>query len=316
MCLLVVAWRAHPRYRAVIAANRDEFHGRPTAPLAPWHDGPPILAGRDLQAGGTWIGVDAQRRFGLVTNFRELARPRHTAPSRGKLVPGFLAAPLRASTYLDALEADAQGYAGFNLLLGDGDELVYGSNRAERFATVLQPGLHGLSNHLLDTPWPKLRRVRGALEDWLRRAASEPEQPAAEKRLPGADDPTAAAGTDGRAPADDWSRESRDARWLMDVFADRARSDAPHDPSSGLSPEWERTLSAPFVLNPDYGTRCTTVLLVGHDGRTWLGERRFDPRGEVTGQSEWRLNAAEWPRADGHDVTASRGTRPGAARSE
>ncbi|MCU0760139.1 MAG: NRDE family protein [Steroidobacteraceae bacterium] len=287
MCLLVVAWRAHPRYRVVVAANRDEFHARPTAPMAPWSDGPPIIAGRDLQAGGTWIGVDARRRFGLVTNFRELARPRHTAPSRGRLVPGFLAAPLRASTYLDALGTDAQGYAGFNLLLGDDDELVYGSNRAERFATVLQPGLHGLSNHLLDTPWPKLRRVRGALQQWIARATA------------GADD----AG---------WERESADAEWLMRVFADRERAAAPHDPSSGLSPEWERTLSAPFVLHPDYGTRCTTVLLVGHDGRAWLGERRFGPDGRASGQSEWRLNAGEWPLAGVAGVTPPPGNPSGA----
>ena len=267
MCLLVVAWRAHPRYRAVIAAIRDEFHGRPTAPLAPWHDGPPILAGRDLQAGGTWIGVDATRRFGLVTNFRELARARHTAPSRGRLVPGYLATPLPASTYLETLQADAQGYAGFNLLLGDGERLWYASNRAERFARELEPGLHGLSNHLLDTPWPKLQRVRGAVQDWLARADAQPGDPAA------------------------------DAAWLMQVFANRERSAAAHDPASGLAPEWERVLSAPFVVNPEYGTRCTTVILLGHDGAAWIGERRFDASGASTGQSEWRLNPREWPAA-------------------
>ena len=130
------------------AANRDEFHARPTAPIAPWADEPRILGGRDLQAGGTWIGLDRSRRFGLVTNYRELATPRHTAPSRGRLVPRFLAATLTAQDYLRALEADAQGYAGFNLLLGDGEQLMYASNRAERFARPLEPGLHGLSNHL------------------------------------------------------------------------------------------------------------------------------------------------------------------------
>ena len=284
MCLLVVAWRAHPRYRAVIAANRDEFHGRPTAPLAPWHDGPPILAGRDLQAGGTWIGVDATRRFGLVTNFRELARARHTAPSRGRLVPGYLATPLPASTYLETLQADAQGYAGFNLLLGDGEQLVYGSNRAERFARRLEPGLHGLSNHLLDTPWPKLRRVRAALEPWLARA-------------------------DTGGPG--WEREAADAAFLMDVFADRTLGDGPADPASGLPPGWERTLSAPFVLNPQYGTRCTTVLLFGHDGRAWISERRFDATGATTGQSEWRLNRGEWPDAGAPQVTRREGEPSG-----
>jgi uncharacterized protein with NRDE domain len=310
MCLLVVAWRTHPRYRVVVAANRDEFHMRPTASLARWGE-PPILAGRDLQAGGTWIGLDSRRRFGLVTNFRELARPRHTAPSRGRLVPGFLASPLSAPTYLDTLETDAQGYAGFNLLLGDGEQLVYGSNRAERFARRLEPGLHGLSNHLLDTPWPKLRRVRGALERWIDRARSDADvgtNADAEAALAGG------AARRGGARSDAWSRLAADAEWLMDVFADREYSTAPHDPSSGLSPDWERTLSAPFVLNPDYGTRCTTVLLIDHDDRTWFGERRFDPAGRASGQSEWRLNADEWPAAGAQAVTSPTGNPSGGQR--
>jgi uncharacterized protein with NRDE domain len=268
MCLLVVAWQAHPRYRAVVAANRDEFHARPTAPIAPWPGRPRLLAGRDLRAGGTWIGLDADRRFGLVTNYRELARSQPTAPSRGRLVPEFLDGPGSAAHYLQSLHADAPQYAGFNLLLGDGERLFYASNRAEPFARELEPGLHGLSNHLLDTPWPKLQRVRGPVQQWLERAASD-----------------ADADADPRA----------DAAWLMDAFADRQRTPAPHDPSSGLSPDWERVLSSPFVLHDDYGTRCTTVLLLGHDGSAWIGERRFDPRGATVGQDEWRLNAGEWP---------------------
>jgi uncharacterized protein with NRDE domain len=277
MCLLVVAWQAHPRYRVVVVANRDEFHARPTAPLAPWADRPRVLAGRDLRAGGTWIGLDAGRRFGLVTNYRELAQPRHTAPSRGRLVPDFLDAPRSAADYLGSLEADAQGYAGFNLLLGDGERLMYASNRAERFARELAPGLHGLSNHLLDTPWPKLQRVRAPVQAWLERAA-------------------AGADADPRA----------DAAWLMDAFADRQRTPAPHDPSSGLTPDWEQRLSSPFVLHDDYGTRCTTVLLIDHDGGTWIGERRFDPRGAVVGQNEWRLGAGEWPVAVAGSVPGNR----------
>ncbi len=279
MCLLVVGWLAHPRYRVVVAANRDEFHARPTAPLAPWADQPRVLAGRDLQAGGTWLGLDAGRRFGLVTNYRELARPRHTAPSRGHLVPRFLGAPLSADHYLRALEADAQGYAGFNLLLGDGERLMYASNRAAQFARELTPGLHGLSNHLLDTPWPKLQRVRGEVEAWIERARQGPPP------QPG----LASAAGDMAA----------DAEWLMTVFADRRRAAAPHDPASGLGADWEQVLSSPFVLNPDYGTRCTTVLLLGHDGHSWISERRFDPQGLAVGQHEWQLNGADWPAADG-----------------
>jgi len=237
--------------------------------MAPWADAPRILGGRDLQAGGTWFGLDPRRRFGLVTNFRELVKPRHTAPSRGRLVPGFLAAPLTAAACLDALEPDAQGYAGFNLLLGDGEQLIYASNRAERFARPLGPGLHGLSNHLLDTPWPKLQRVRGAVHHWIDRAvAGVPSDPAA------------------------------DAGWLMDIFADRRHTAAPHDSSSGLTGEWEQVLSSPFVLNGAYGTRCTTVLLIDHDGGTWIGERRFDAEGSRVGQDEWQLNSRDWPAPD------------------
>ncbi len=212
------------------------------------------------------MGLDRRGRFGLVTNFRELVQPRHTAPSRGRLVPGFLAAPRTAATWLEALEHDAQGYAGFNLLLGDGEQLMYASNRAERFARPLEPGLHGLSNHLLDTPWPKLQRVRGAVQHWLDRAvAGAPSDPAA------------------------------DARRLLEIFGDRQRTVAPQDPSSGLTGDWGQVLSSPFVLNGAYGTRCTTVLLIDHGGGTWIGERRFDPEGAAVGQNEWQLNAGDWP---------------------
>ncbi len=273
MCLLVVAWQAHPRYRVVVAANRDEFHARATAPLARWADPPPILAGRDLQAGGTWIGLDAARRFGLVTNYRERAPPQMDAPSRGRLVPEFLGATSSADRYLKSLEPEARRYAGFNLLLGDGERLVYASNRATSFARELEPGLHGLSNHLLDTPWPKLQRVRGEMAGWIERAAARQ---------------ATSAGT--AAP-----EMAADAEWLMGVFADRRRTPAPHDPASGLTRDWEQVLSSPFVLNAEYGTRCTTVLLVGHDGHTWIGERRFDTAGRNAGQSAWSLRDGEWP---------------------
>lgn len=254
MCLLVVAWRAHPRYRAVVAANRDEFHARPTAPMARWPDAPPILAGRDLQAGGTWLGLDSRRRFGLVTNFRELARPRHTAPSRGRLVPGFLASPLSAPTYLDTLETDAQGYAGFNLLLGDGEQLFYASNRAERFARPLEPGLHGLSNHLLDTPWPKVARGKSALTVALQ---ALPDEAALFALL-------------------------RDDR----VAPDEAL------PRTGISLEWERLLSAAFVRMPGYGTRSSTVLLMDRQARLRFVEQSYLADGAVGERVEKALAVA------------------------
>ncbi|TLZ01079.1 MAG: NRDE family protein [Gammaproteobacteria bacterium] len=268
MCLLVLAWQAAPRYRLAVAANRDEYHERPAQALAKWPEPPGIIAGRDLRASGTWLGVDPERRFGVVTNFRELQPPRRGAPSRGELIPRYLAArtgpgaePARAGEFFAALEAHAAHYAGFNLLLSDDESLWYGSNRATPFARPLTPGVYGLSNELLDTPWPKLQRVRRGFEDWLARAAGSPAE-------------------------------------LFELLNDRTRvEDDAAVPAgrSGLPREWERILSAPFVLHPEYGTRCSTVLLEAPHGGLYLAERRFDSRGEVVGETEFNLNPGEWP---------------------
>jgi uncharacterized protein with NRDE domain len=260
MCLLVLAWRAHPRYRLVVAANRDEFHARPAAPLAAWTDLAGVIGGRDQQANGAWLAVDTRRRFGIVTNFREFGRHRRSAPSRGGLIPGFLAQSGAPGEYLRALDTDAPGYAGFNLLLADRASLWYASNRAEEFARALPPGIYGLSNELLDTPWPKLVRVRTRFTSLL-------------------DADGAAAGG---AFADS----------LFDLLADRETAPTDTQPEGGLSPEWARKLSAPFVLDATYGTRCSTVLTISTDDTLRIAERRFDARGESTGESEQVLNAA------------------------
>jgi uncharacterized protein with NRDE domain len=258
MCLLVLAWRTHPRYRLIVAANRDEYHERPTSPLAKWPEPNDILAGQDLRAGGTWLGLDRRHRFGAVTNFRELQRPRRSAPSRGTLVPAFLSQQDGPEDFLNRLETDAPGYSGFNLLISDTDTLWYASNRMDRFARSLPPGIYGLSNEFLDTPWPKLRRVRERFEAWLRAPSADP------------------------------------VTELFGLLADREPAiDGP--PQAGLSPEWERTLSAPFVIHPTYGTRSTTVLLLEASGDSVMAERRFDPSGAPSGETECHLNAGEWP---------------------
>ena len=172
MCLLVLAWNTHPRYRLVVAANRDEYHDRDAAPLGLWAAPTDILAGRDLRAGGTWMGIDRRRRFGIVTNFRDLVRAPPEAPSRGGLIPRYLGGAAGPGDYLAALEPDAPDYGGFNLLLADGESLWYASNRGTPFARELAPGVHGLSNEQLDTPWPKLLRVRRGFEEWLRNGGS------------------------------------------------------------------------------------------------------------------------------------------------
>lgn len=268
MCLLVLAWRAHPRYRLIVAANRDEFHVRPTAPMAVWQDAPTILAGRDLSAQGSWLAVDRQRRFGIVTNFRDAQARRPDAPSRGGLIPEWLRQALTPATYLGGIEPNAHRYAGFNLLLNDADSLWYASNRAPKFSASLAPGVYGLSNLLLDTPWPKLTRVREEFERWL--AA-----PAAATATPhGASEP------------------------LFAMLADRTRS-LP-DPPPGARPlpaEWVDVLSSPFVVHPLFGTRCSTLVMIGHDGSLYIQERRFDPSGMPIGQTGWTLAPGEWPAA-------------------
>ncbi len=265
MCLLVLAWRVHPRYRLVVAANRDEFHARAAAPLARWSPPPDILAGRDLRSQGTWLGLDRQRRFGVVTNYRELQPPRSAAPSRGELIPAFLGARsgrslVSPAEFLAGLEARAGEYSGFNLLLADGGSLWYGSNRTAPLARSLAPAVYGLANESLNTPWPKLERVRAGFESWLRRGAT--------------------AG----------------AEALFRLLADRSPAqDTARAHTGALPPDWARALSAPFVLHSEYGTRCSTVLLLEEDGRVYLAERRFDPAGEVSGESEFRLGPGEWP---------------------
>jgi uncharacterized protein with NRDE domain len=255
MCLLVVAWMSHPRYRLVVAGNRDEFHDRPAAPLGWWNDAPGILGGRDLRAGGTWLGLARSGRVGLVTNFRDTdTRPSTDAPSRGQLVPRFLLDAAPPARYLDELRPASAEFAGFNLLLGDAAGLHYYSNVGEEAPRALAPGIYGLSNHRLDEPWPKLVRTRARFAAVL-----------------AADDP---------APAD-----------LADLLADRAPAEHAPPPDGGLPPDLERALSAPFVRHDRYGTRCSTVVLVGHDGRTVVHELRFDPAGTQVGAT--RIEFAE-----------------------
>lgn len=175
MCLLLAAHRLHPRFDLAVAANRDEFFARPTLAMHRWPEAPDVLAGRDLSAGGTWLGVDGRGRFAAVTNHHERFATRPGQPSRGRLVADFLQGPASAADYVQRLRARASQFAGFNLLCADGDTLWYASNRAASFARPLGPGLYGLSNHLLDTPWPKVERAKQALGDWVDTGSSETE---------------------------------------------------------------------------------------------------------------------------------------------
>jgi len=260
MCLLVLAWQSHPRYRLVVAANRDEFHERPTAPMDKWAPPDDIIAGRDLRAGGTWLAMDRKLRFGVITNFRDMQAPLPGAPSRGKLITDYLRNPEGAAAYFRRLEPTAQEYSGFNLLLMDNDSLWYASNRAEPFAKSLPPGIYGLSNHYLDTPWPKLQRVRGRFDPLLRQGGE------------------IAKGE------------------LLSILADPTQAGIDEElPETRLSAEWEQLLSSAFIRNEQYGTRCSTLVLLEHSGAVTLLERRFDPLGATVSDTEFTLRAGEWP---------------------
>ena len=256
MCLLVLAWKHHPRYRLVLAGNRDEFHDRAAAPLGWWQDDPRILGGRDLKAGGTWLGVARSGRFGIVTNYRDLQAPVEGAPSRGQLIPRFLTGATSPKEFLDDSRGAAPRYSGFNLLVGGSRALYYYSNRGPNAPTSLAPGVYGLSNHLLDTPWPKLTRTR----ERFTRALHEPEVSIEE---------------------------------LFAMLADRTRAADNDLPSTGLPADWERVVSAPFIVNERYGTRCSSVLLVERNGRTVLLERRYDRDGVQSGTSRFEYTSAE-----------------------
>jgi uncharacterized protein with NRDE domain len=274
MCLLVLAWKHHPRYRLILAGNRDEFHDRPAAPLNWWQDDPRILGGRDLKASGTWLGVARSGRFGVVTNYRDLQAPVENAPSRGQLIPRFLTGATSPKEFLDDLRGAAPRYSGFNLLVGGTRALYYYSNRGPN-PRALAPGVYGLSNHLLDTPWPKLARTRERFNALLSQQEIAPED-------------------------------------LFTMLGDREQATGSDLPSTGLPEDWERVVSAPFIVNERYGTRCSSVLLVERTGRTILQERRFDAAGIQSGNSRFEFTSAEvpevWFEAEDPDETVATDT--------
>ncbi len=244
MCLALIALHAHPHYPLVIAANRDEFHARAADPAHWWTA--TMLAGRDRAGGGTWFGVTRTGRWALITNFREgIARDAH-APSRGGLVTGALDANESTLGFAARASVDGQRFHGFNLLAGEGASGVYASNRASG-ARVLGPGIAGLSNHLLDTPWPKVLRSKSALAAALAREG----------------DPLDAA---------------------FELLANREPAPPAALPATGVSAQWERILSPTFIVSPEYGTRCSTVMTIDAQGVARFVERSFDPSGSVTGE--------------------------------
>ncbi len=237
MCLIFVAIDAHPDYRLVIAANRDEFYERPSAPAAFWPEARQLLAGKDLRAGGTWLGITKAGRIAALTNYRHRDSQRTDAPSRGNLVSDFLLGREKPAEYLNKLAAHAHRYNGFNLLVGQGASFCHYSNCSSGIR-ALEPGIHGLSNHLLDTPWPKVEKGKRALRALL-----------AAKSL---------------SPKD-----------LFSFLHDRTAAPDESLPDTGVGLEMERMLSPIFINSPDYGTRSSTIILLDRTGRVTFIEQSF-----------------------------------------
>jgi uncharacterized protein with NRDE domain len=245
MCSIFFAYNAHPDYRLILAANRDEFYERPTAAAEFWRDAPEILAGRDIVHGGTWLGVTKTGRFAAVTNYRDPSAPTGNL-SRGKLVGNFLRGGEQTGNYLENVRRNAKNYSGFNLLVGDFDSAIgYFSNRGDG-VKILHDGIYGLSNHLLDTPWQKVRRGKRALAKII-------------------------------------ENKKISAENLFEILRDTEKAADADLPDTGVGVERERLLSPVFIETPIYGTRCSTVLLIGADGKIFFSERTY--RQSV---SEWR----------------------------
>jgi uncharacterized protein with NRDE domain len=238
MCLIFLSINNHPKYKLIVAANRDEFYQRKTAPVHFWEDHPNILGGRDLEASGTWMAMSRNGKISLVTNYRDLHNINPNAPSRGKLVSDFLLSEDAPMDYLKKVEVNAKAYNGFNLIVGNPDELYYLSNY-KGAPEKLEDGLHGLSNHLLDTPWPKVERGKQKMKDVIH-------------------------------------TENVEARELFDLLYDDLKAEDALLPDTGVGLERERMLSPMFIKSPNYGTRCSTVVRVTHTNEVSYAERVYD----------------------------------------
>jgi uncharacterized protein with NRDE domain len=237
MCLIFISLNHTPGYKMVVATNRDEFYNRKTAPAEYWKDHPEILGGRDLEAGGTWLGITKSGRLSMITNYRDPKNINREAPSRGQLVTDYLLSRVGPDQYLKSLQPKAKQYNGFNLITGTTDDLWYFSNYREGI-DQLAPGLYGLSNHLLETPWPKVESGKKRIKDIL----DHPFKP--------------------------------DNLFEM-LFDDQVAKDELL-PDTGVGLERERALSSMFIKSPGYGTRSSTVILVDHNNQVFFAERVYD----------------------------------------
>lgn len=253
MCILFIAVNQHPEYPLIIAANRDEFHQRPTLASHFWPEHTQLLAGKDKTAGGTWMGINTNGRISALTNIRAPGKERESAVSRGELAINYLTQEVTQSDYLKILEASHLDYNGYNLLFGELTKLkVY--NSFENSAYDLEDGVYGLSNASLNSPWPKLDAGRSALADYCMNASSLRHE------------------------------------HLFELLKNTKPADDKLLPQTGISIEWERKLSSIFIKSPEYGTRSSTVLLVDRNNHVCWEERTFNPEAELVGTQHFEFD--------------------------
>lgn len=256
MCLVLLAQRVDPRRPLLLLGNRDEFHARPSAAAAPWPEDPRVVGGRDLQAGGAWLGLGSDGRYAVVTNRRQL-QPSPRPRSRGALVRDYLLGHLGAADFAAQAAREHAAYGPFNLLLGDAAGAAFGVDGVDGRAFVLEPGLHGMSNGPWHARWPKTERLREG----------------AAARLADGDD---------------------DA--LLDLLADTAQPPDAALPDTGVGIERERLLAPIFIRGADYGTRASSLVWMREDGACGLRERRYGRDGTAQGEVRWRRDpgAPRW----------------------
>ncbi len=240
MCLITFAYDCHPRYHLILVANRDEYFQRPTEHAHFWESYPWILAGRDLEMLGTWMGMTRSGRFAALTNFRDPFAQITNAKSRGRLVGDFLCLQEYPIKYMQDVVNNQSLYNPFNLLIGDSSSLVYYCKQTSE-TKELKPGIYGLSNHLLDTPWPKVEKSKQALANYIANRTLIETQP------------------------------------LFDILADYKKAEDHELPNTGISYEFEKLLSSIFIQGTDYGTRSSTVLLIDRNQRVTFKEKSFYP---------------------------------------
>lgn len=254
MCLISFAYKVHPLYKLVLVANRDEFYERPTRKAQFWkkEKHPNLLAGKDLKANGTWLGITTSGKWGALTNYRDPTKIRENPPSRGNLVLNYLIQNTNPSTYLNEIRSNSTQFNGFNLLVGTLDALFHYSN-IENKITQVTPGIHGVSNALFNTSWPKLDEAKKALHDVIK-------------------------------------HQTLNTAALFDILKNEQKPPVGQLPKTGIPMEWEKAVSSIFIKTENYGTRCSTVLLIDNNNLGTFIEHRYEPNtGSILEENTFKL---------------------------